>query len=91
MPIVYANRCDTCGAPYLEGTRTTCKRCIQQKKGRKGRRQRRTRLRCDCGEEAVTVILVEFCHLDGDVSVQRLPLCPSCLEVEQETRPCWTS
>jgi hypothetical protein len=84
MPIAYANRCNTCGAIYLQGSRTTCRQCL---KGRKNRKQRsRKQIRCDCGEPAAAVILVKVCNIEGEVTVQRMPVCEGCLAVEQETQ-----
>ena len=45
----------------------------------------RIRFRCDCGQMAVTVILVTVGVKDSRYTV-RLPLCPACLEIEKETQ-----
>jgi hypothetical protein len=84
MPILYAARCDTCGALYLQGSRTTCRNCLRGKKGRK--RRSRGQIRCDCGEQAAAVILVKVCNPDGEITLQRMPVCKDCLAVEEETQ-----
>lgn len=84
MPIRYAEPCDTCGAHYIDGSRTTCRRCLLGKQNRRRRSRRKTR--CDCGKWAVAVILVQVCSPDGEVSLQRMPVCRACLKVEEETQ-----
>jgi len=84
MAIHIAPRCQRCGAHYLDGTRTTCRRCLRLGKSR--RRRTKIRFRCDCGRMAVTVALVKVGDPDEGLSEVRLPLCPQCLQEEQETQ-----
>lgn len=50
----------------------------------KPRRVKRRRLRCDCGQLAVTVLQVRV-GTDPQYTI-RLPLCPACLALEQGFR-----
>lgn len=84
MPIRYAEPCDTCGKHYIEGSRTTCRAC-QRGKRNPGRRSGR-KIHCDCGRRAAAVILVQVCSPEGEVSLQRMPVCRACLKVEKETQ-----
>jgi hypothetical protein len=43
---------------------------------------RQRRVRCDCGQLAITVLLVRV-GSDPQYTI-RLPLCPACLNLEQE-------
>ena len=85
MPLRYASPCVICGAQYLDGSSTTCVQCRQLTKNKKKRVRTGIRFRCDCGQMAVTVILVTVGEKDSRYTV-RLPLCPACLEIEKETQ-----
>ena len=74
-----------CGAQYLDGSSTTCVHCRQFTKNKKKRVRTGIRFRCDCGQMAVTVILVTVGEKASRYTV-RLPLCPACLETEKETQ-----
>ncbi|MGW8251277.1 MAG: hypothetical protein ACWGO1_11595 [Anaerolineales bacterium] len=86
MPIRYAAPCEKCGSPYLEGSSTTCTRCLRSKSGPKRRYRTTQRLRCDCGKTAVAVILIRVGVREEELSELRLPVCRDCLEIEKETQ-----
>ncbi len=73
-----------CGAIYLNGSKTVCNRCGRIKERGGVRVDTRIRFRCDCGEMAVNVILVEV-GAEGDRQEVRLAVCEACLEEERRT------
>ena len=83
MEIKYADPCVECGAIYLDGTKTTCSRCVKLRGQKKKRRRLEIRFKCDCGEMAVAVILVRIGPED-DIREERIAVCEECLEVEKE-------
>lgn len=83
MPIVEASRCIACERIYIEGRGGVCSACLQAR--RKGRKyQRRASIPCDCGEEAITVILIQVGTEKDGFSTVRMPLCDACLKLEVE-------
>lgn len=85
MPIRFAEPCTLCGAIYLEGSKTVCSRCQRLRARGERRVDTRIRFRCDCGEMAVAVVLVQVGPEQGQ-SETRLPLCPACLREETLTQ-----
>jgi len=83
MAIKYAGPCNECGAIYLDGTKSTCSRCLRLRGQRKNRRRLEIRFKCDCGKMAVAVILVRIGPED-DLREERIAVCEGCLEEEQK-------
>ena len=85
MPIIEAPPCVACERIYVEGRGGVCSACLQaRRKGRKYRRK--TGIRCDCGEEAKTVILIQVGSEKDGISTVRMPLCGACLQLELEVQ-----
>ena len=83
MPIIEAPRCVECERIYVEGRGGVCSACLQAK--RKGRGyQRKAGIPCDCGEKAVTVILVQVGTEKDGITTVRMPLCGECLQLERD-------
>ena len=81
MGIKFAPECDTCGAIYLDGTKTTCSRCVKLRGEKKKRRRLEIRFKCDCGQMAVAVLLVRVGPED-DIREERIAVCEECLDEE---------
>ena len=83
MAIIEAPRCILCDRIYVEGQAGVCSACLRAK--RKGNQNRRNiPVPCDCGEKAVTVILVRVGTTEDGFSTVRMPLCVNCLKIEKE-------
>lgn len=81
MPIIEAPPCVACGRIYVEGRGGVCSACMQaRRKGRKYRRK--VGIRCDCGEEALKVILIQVGSEKDGFTTVRMPLCGTCLKLE---------
>jgi hypothetical protein len=84
-----APACTRCGRIYLEGRRGVCSACLQadrrtqRSRGYK-KRKRHAPLTCDCGQPAVTVLLVKVGRESEGFTSLRLPLCRACLQLEKD-------
>ena len=85
MGIKFAPECNECGAIFVDGSKTTCSRCLRLRGKKRKRRRLDIRFKCDCGEMAVAVILVKIGPED-DVREERIAVCEGCLEEETETQ-----
>lgn len=81
-----ASTCPRCGRIFVQGTQVMCSAC--RKAARRASRsrsyiRRKHRLTCECGQPAVTVLLVRL-GKDDSLSTVRMPLCQHCLDLEKE-------
>jgi hypothetical protein len=86
VPIEFAPPCAVCRQPYLDGTQTTCQRCLRAGDDANPRQRTGIHFRCYCGRRAVAVMLVSLGHAEAGFSLERIPLCRECLKVERETQ-----
>jgi hypothetical protein len=82
-----APHCTRCGRLYTEGRAGVCSACRQAAR-RSTRRKpyqshRKPSLVCQCGQPAVTVILVSVGRPSDGLYTVRMPLCHTCLQLEQ--------
>ncbi len=70
----------------MQGSSTTCGRCLRTKGKGKLRWRTARHLRCDCGKLAVAVLLVWVGYFQDNLSEERLPVCRGCLEIEKVTQ-----
>ena len=71
--MILAPRCKRCQGMYVEGRGDICWACVQAR--RKGSVKRRSRpVRCDCGQKAVVVTLVQVGTAQGGLTTVRMPL-----------------
>jgi hypothetical protein len=87
MGIKFGPAGDVCGAIYVDGSKTTCSRCLRLRGKKRRRRRLDIRFKCDCGEMAAAVILVKIGPKD-DLREARIAVREGCLEEESRVQEC---
>lgn len=75
--------CDRCGHPFLHGSENQCITCLRRSHD-PDKVYRRSRLKCDCGKNAVAVVYVGI-KVGNVISQEPLPMCEDCLRIEIDT------